>query len=220
MKQNVKVWDVPTRVFHWSLVLAVGFMWFSAETGGDWLLWHLRCGLFILFLVVFRVCWGLWGSDTSRFSQFVKPGQIGAYLGGRISENEQPGHNPLGALMVVALLGMLLLQLSTGLFAADENTFTNSGYLNALVSEHLGGTLRKVHVVAFKALLALIVLHVGTIMFYKVVKKHNLITPMLTGYKQLEGTVKTLRFAGPAKLLAALVVAAAAVATVLALSAS
>lgn len=117
MKQKVRVWDIPTRLFHWSLVLSIGFMWFSAEQGGDWLAWHLRCGLFILALLVFRVCWGLWGSDTSRFAQFVKPTQIGRYLSGKLSENEQPGHNPVGALMVLALLAALFFQVGTGLFS-------------------------------------------------------------------------------------------------------
>ena len=108
-KQKLKVWDAPTRLFHWLLVLALAFMWYSGETGGNLMAWHLRCGVFILGLVVFRLCWGFWGSDTARFAQFVKgPAQIRRYLGGQLSENEQPGHNPLGALMVLALLAALL----------------------------------------------------------------------------------------------------------------
>ena len=98
MKQKVKVWDLPTRLFHWLLVLSVGFMWYSAQAGGGMLVWHLRCGLLVAGLIVFRLCWGLWGSDTARFSQFVRgPSSIRRYLQGSLTENEQPGHNPLGA---------------------------------------------------------------------------------------------------------------------------
>ena len=105
----------------------------------------LRVGLFILGLWVFRICWGLWGSDTARFSQFVQgPAQIKRYLAGQISENEQPGHNPMGALMVVGLLAAIGLQLLTGLFAADENTFTHSGYLNGWVSDDTGSLMRTI----------------------------------------------------------------------------
>ena len=211
MKQKVRVWDIPTRLFHWSLVLSIGFMWFSAEQGGDWLAWHLRCGLFILALLVFRVCWGLWGSDTSRFAQFVKPTQIGRYLSGKLSENEQPGHNPVGALMVLALLAALFFQVGTGLFSPDDNTFINSGYLNSLVSDSTGHSLRSLHIQFFDGLLTLIGVHVFTIFFYKIVKKHNLITPMFTGYKYLEGKVAELKFAGIGKFIAAAAVALAVV---------
>lgn len=118
MKQKVKVWDLPTRLFHWLLVLSVGFMWYSAQAGGGMLVWHLRCGLLVAGLIVFRLCWGLWGSDTARFSQFVRgPSSIRRYLQGSLTENEQPGHNPLGALMVIALIAAVLLQATTGLFA-------------------------------------------------------------------------------------------------------
>ena len=156
-KQKLKVWDAPTRLFHWLLVLALAFMWYSGETGGNLMAWHLRCGVFILGLVVFRLCWGFWGSDTARFAQFVKgPAQIRRYLGGQLSENEQPGHNPLGALMVLALLAALLVQVFTGLFAADENTWLYNGYLNSLVSEEAGSTARNAHILFFNVLLALV----------------------------------------------------------------
>ncbi len=210
MKQKIKVWDVPTRLFHWSLVAALAFMWYSAETGGNLLVWHLRCGVLILALLVFRICWGLWGSDTAKFSQFVRgPKQIARYFKGEISENEQPGHNPVGALMVLALLAAVLVQVTTGLFAPDENTFTNSGYLNHLVSDDTGLALRKIHITFFNLLAALAAVHVVTILVYKFVKKHNLMTPMLTGYKELEGKLPSLQFAGMGKLMAAVAVAAA-----------
>lgn len=215
MKQKLKVWDLPTRLFHWTLVLAVAFMWYSGETGGSLMAWHLRCGLLILALVVFRICWGFWGSDTARFGSFVRgPQHIKRYLNGSLTESEQPGHNPLGALMVLALLAALLVQLVSGLFASDENMWLYNGYLNGLVGESAGTAARNIHVAFFNLLLALIAVHVLTILVYKFVKKHDLIKPMLTGYKELEGGVPELEFAGLGKLAMAVVSAALIVAMV------
>ncbi|KLT72186.1 nickel-dependent hydrogenase b-type cytochrome subunit [Neisseria arctica] len=212
MKQSLKVWDFPTRLFHWTLVAAFAFMWYSGENGGSLMAWHLPCGLLILGLVVFRLCWGIWGSDTARFGSFVRgPAQIRRYLQGDISENEQPGHNPLGALMVLALLGALSVQLLTGLLASDENMWLYNGYLNGLVGSETGAQMRGIHVAFFNVLLVLVVVHVATILFYKFVKKHNLITPMLTGYKELEGKLPVLKFAGAVKFVLAAAVAFAVV---------
>lgn len=213
MKQKIKVWDMPTRLFHWALVLAIPFMWFSADTGGNWLNWHLLVGLLILGLWVFRLCWGVWGSDTARFAQFVKgPVQIKRYLAGDISECEQPGHNPMGALMVVGLLAAIGLQLGTGLFAADENTFTHSGFLNGWVGEDVGSVMRVIHVNFFWVLVAMIALHVSAVVAYKLVKKINLIHPMISGYKHLdEPLVRPLRFARLPMLVLAMLLALAVV---------
>lgn len=214
MKQRLKVWDLPTRLFHWTLVAGVAFMWYSANQGGDWMAWHLRCGLLMLGMMVFRLCWGAWGSDTARFARFFKPSQIGRYLKGELTENEQPGHNPLGALMVVALIGAVLFQVVTGLLASDENTFMYNGYLNGL-AEGAGGKFREIHVVFFNLLAGLAALHVVTVLLYRFVKKHDLIRPMITGYKELEGKLPDLWFAGAGRLVAALAVAIAAIAAVL-----
>ena len=207
IKQKLKVWDLPIRLFHWCLLPAIIFMWYSAEQGGNWLAWHLRCGVFILALLVFRICWGVWGSETARFKQFFKPSQIGLYIKGKISENEQPGHNPLGALMVLALIGALLLQVTTGLFANDENTFLNSGYLNSLISSETGSTIRSIHIVFFNVLMLLIGIHIGTVLIYKFVKKQDLIKPMITGYKELSGSIPQLYFANFKRLLMACIIA-------------
>ena len=213
MKQKVKVWDLPTRLFHWLLVLSVGFMWYSAQAGGGMLVWHLRCGLLVAGLIVFRLCWGLWGSDTARFSQFVRgPSSIRRYLQGSLTENEQPGHNPLGALMVIALLAALVFQTATGLFAADENTFTNSGFLNHLVSEHAGTLARKIHVNFFNALAVLAGVHIAAVLLYRFVKKQDLITPMINGFKTIDA--KQPKLAGMGQLFAALSVVIAVVCAV------
>ncbi|WP_172765878.1 cytochrome b/b6 domain-containing protein, partial [Neisseria gonorrhoeae] len=114
MKNKTKVWDFPTRLFHWLLAASLPFMWYSAKAGGDMLQWHTRVGLLVLFLLVFRLCWGIWGSDTARFSRFVRGwAGIRGYLKNGIPEHIQPGHNPLGALMVVALLAAVSFQVGT-----------------------------------------------------------------------------------------------------------
>ena len=206
MKQKIKVWDVPTRLFHWLLVLLMGFMWYSATQGGDMLVWHLRGGLLMLALVVFRLCWGIWGSDTAKFSRFVRPfSEIRLYTQGQMSEDELVGHNPLGALMVIALLAALVFQTATGLFAADENTFTNSGFLNHLVSEHAGTLARKIHVNFFNVLAVLAGVHIAAVLLYRFVKKQDLITPMMSGFKTIDAQQPKL--AGMGQLLAALLVA-------------
>ena len=206
MKQKIKVWDAPTRLFHWLLVLLMGFMWYSATQGGDMLVWHLRGGLLMLALVVFRLCWGIWGSDTAKFSRFVRPfSEIRLYTQGQMSEDELVGHNPLGALMVIALLAALVFQTATGLFAADENTFTNSGFLNHLVSEHAGTLARKIHVNFFNILAVLAAVHIAAVLLYRFVKKQDLITPMINGFKTID--VQQPKLAGMGQLLAALSVA-------------
>ena len=206
MKQKIKVWDAPTRLFHWLLVLLMGFMWYSATRGGDMLVWHLRGGLLMLALVVFRLCWGIWGSDTAKFSRFVRPSsEIRRYTQGQMSEAELVGHNPLGALMVIALLAALVFQTATGLFAADENTFTNSGFLNHLVSEHAGTLARKIHVNFFNVLAVLAGVHIAAVLLYRFVKKQDLITPMINGFKTIDAQQPKL--AGMGQLFAALLVA-------------
>lgn len=213
MKQKIKVWDAPTRLFHWLLVLLMGFMWYSATQGGDMLVWHLRGGLLMLALVVFRLCWGIWGSDTAKFSRFVRPfSEIRSYTQGQMSEDELVGHNPLGALMVIALLAALVFQTATGLFAADENTFTNSGFLNHLVSEHAGTLARKIHVNFFNVLAVLAGVHIAAVLLYRFVKKQDLITPMINGFKTIDA--KQPKLAGMGQLFAALSVAIALVCAV------
>lgn len=155
--QKIKIWDLPVRVFHWTLAAAFAFMWFSAKTGGSWMAWHLRVGLLVAALLVFRLCWGIWGSDTARFARFFRPLRIGSYLRGTWDKQAQPGHNPLGALMVAALL------------AADENTFLYHGYLNGRL-ENGGETFRRIHVNFFNLLALLAGLHIAAVLFYRLFK--------------------------------------------------
>ena len=201
---HVQVWDLPTRLFHWSLAALVSGAFITAKLGGGAMVWHGRLGLAIIGLLAFRLAWGVVGSTYARFTQFVRgPAAIRAYLRG---EWQGLGHNPLGALSVLALLGVLALQAASGLFANDDIAF--SGYLAPLVDSHRSSDLTGIHHFLEKILMALVVLHVGAILFYVRVKKQNLVRPMLTGW--VEGNpAQSARGGGIAALAVAVLFALA-----------
>lgn len=195
MASKIKVWDLPTRLFHWSLAALFGGMWFTGEQGGDWLHYHVLCGEAIGGLLLFRLVWGVAGSDTARFSQFIKgPAAIRRYLKGEMTEAEQPGHNPLGGLMVLALLLALLAQVVSGLFATDVDSYLFDGPLAKLVASGASESITALHKGFFHVLLALVGLHVAAILAYRFIKGKNLVKPMITGRKQVEGEATALRF--------------------------
>lgn len=174
----MRVWDLPTRAFHWLLVILMAVSWFSAEERRMDI--HLISGLTVLGLVVFRLLWGLFGSSTARFASFVRgPGAVLAYLRGHGAE-KRAGHNPLGALSVVALLGLLAVQVGSGLFASDTDGL-DYGPLNFLVSYDMADILTDIHETSFDLLLALVALHVAAVLFYLFVRRRNLLRPMVTG---------------------------------------
>ena len=178
---RIKIWDLPTRLFHWLLVLSVAGAFITESL--DEMEWHGRVGLFVLGLLVFRLIWGFVGSTYARFTQFIRgPQSIRAYLKG---EWKGLGHNPIGALSVLALLGTLGLQVGTGLFANDDGSFY--GPLARLVSEGVSGNLTELHEAMEPVLIVLLCLHIAAIFFYAHVKKDNLVKPMLTGWKEAEG---------------------------------
>ncbi len=188
--QRITIWDLPTRVFHWVLVICVAGAFVSVNIGGNAMVWHGRFGLTVLGLLVFRVIWGFVGSTYARFSQFVRgPGAIKAYLRG---EWQGEGHNPLGALSVLGLLGTLALLVSTGLFANDDIAF--EGPLYSLVGKDLSDKLVGIHRLIEPLIILLVVAHVGAIGFYARIKKQNLIKPMITGWKV--GSGETARGGG------------------------
>jgi len=200
------VWDLPTRLFHWSLVVLVVAAFVTAKIGGNAMVWHGRLGLAILGLLVFRLAWGFAGSTYARFARFVRgPAAIRAYLKG---DWRGQGHNPIGALSVLALLGVLAVQAATGLFANDDIAF--EGYLYALVSSELSGKITGIHHLLEKALMALVALHVGAIVFYARVRKHNLVKPMLTGWAAGK-PCESARGGGAVAFIAAALIAIAAV---------
>ncbi|POB00440.1 hydrogenase [Chromobacterium sinusclupearum] len=209
MMQQVKVWDVPTRLFHWALVVLFGAMWLCAEQGGDWLQYHIYCGVALASLLVFRLIWGVVGSQTARFSSFVHgPRTIVRYLKGELPEREAPGHNPLGGWMVVVMLLALGTQVLTGLFAADVDSYLYDGPLAKHIDSGLAESATGAHKLLFNGLLGLVALHLTAIVLYRLVKKQNLVGPMLTGYKKIAGEQPRLHFAHGALALAALLLSA------------
>ncbi len=177
------VWDLPTRVFHWLLVVMIGLQWLTSELGGDYLTWHFYIGYATLGLVLFRLIWGFVGSRYARFWQFlVSPKKVVEYLRGT-NKQAYIGHNPLGGLMVLLLLILVLVQAVTGLFTTDE-IFTDGPYRSAISSEWQD-IADWLHANLFDYLLVAIGLHVAAVLFYLGVKKTNLILPMLTGKKAI-----------------------------------
>lgn len=180
-EKTIKVWDVPVRLFHWLLLALVIGAIVSIKIGGNAIVWHGRFGHMIFGLIVFRIVWGVIGSRTARFSSFVRgPGAIVDYLKGRW---QGIGHNPLGALSVLGLLGLMAFQSTTGLFTTDDIAFT--GPLYRAVSGDLASQLTSLHRQAEWFIYALVALHVAAVMFYTHVKKDNLIKPMITGRKEI-----------------------------------
>lgn len=174
---SIRLWDLPVRLVHWAFALLIPALWWSAENGRLDL--HITLGLVMLGLVLFRLLWGLFGSATARFSGFVRgPAAIRAYLADKSAA--VVGHNPLGALSVVALLGLLTLQVSLGLVAQDTDA-VSSGPLNVLVDWDTARAASEAHEVVFNLILAMIALHLGAIAWYRLVRKDDLVRPMLTG---------------------------------------
>ncbi len=211
--RRIALWDAPTRVFHWLLVAAVTTALATGLTGGSWMELHGKAGLAIGGLLVFRLVWGFAGNRHARFASFLpRPGSLRAYVRGQW---RGAGHNPLGALSVLTLLSLLLLQVGTGVFGNDEVAF--SGPWAARVSEALSLWLTSWHQRFASALYLLLGLHVAAIVFYRWVKKDDLLTPMVTGYKEVH-TAQELEDAPRAPAWALLLALALAAAAVLLLS--
>ncbi|WP_306603641.1 cytochrome b/b6 domain-containing protein [Azonexus sp.] len=179
--KRILLWDLPTRLFHWLLALAVVALVVTGKVGGNLIDWHGKVGLAVVGLIVFRVVWGLVGSTYARFCQFFPtPARISAYLKG---EWRGHGHNPLGALSVFGLLAVLTVQLLTGLVANDDIAFV--GPLYELVGRDLSNLATGWHKLSVNMLIVLVILHLAAIMFYAHVKKDNLVKPMVRGWKEV-----------------------------------
>lgn len=187
----VRVWDLPTRLFHWVLAACVIASVISAHIGGNALVWHFRLGYVVFTLLAFRILWGLVGGRWSRFASFVhSPVTTWRYLRGQVHAGEHldVGHNPLGAWSVFALLAILAAQVGTGLFADDE--IASTGPLIKFVSAATSGLATRWHKSFGQWLIfALVALHVAAIVYYFVRKRHNLVRPMVTGDKALPASV-------------------------------
>lgn len=196
--QRVKVWDPWVRLVHWGLVILLGLSWWSAETGRMDL--HLTSGYLMLTLLLFRVGWGLWGSDTARFGRFLRsPLAAFAHLRhlGRREPDTELGHNAAGGWMVLVLLAILLVQVGTGLFADDQ--VLTRGPLAAVVSGGTSDFATFIHIRNFNLILGLVGLHVVAVLLYLALKRQNLVAPMVTGAKWLPATLaqRAPRLASP-----------------------
>lgn len=209
----VTVWDLPTRLFHWAIVLLVGFSWLSVSL--DWMEWHLLSGYTVLTLLLFRLLWGLFGSQTARFAQFLAgPRAILRHLAHlpRREPDREIGHNAAGGWMVVLMLVLLSVQAGTGLFSNDD--VLTEGPLAEVVGKDTSDWLSHIHRLNFTLIEIAVALHILAVLTYAVVKRHDLVRPMLTGRKRLPAAMPAPRLRHPLLALALLAVAAGVVAFV------
>lgn len=187
--QPQKVWDGATRLFHWSLAGLFLFSWWTAEE--HLMNWHRISGFTILGLLVFRIYWGFAGPNTARFAHFIKgPVTTLRYAAGLFGpqHKETAGHNPVGALSVIAMLLALVAQVTLGLFAMDTDGI-ESGPLARFISYDQAELAGELHETMFDVLLVLVGLHIAAIAFYLIVKRANLIGPMITGRRRFSQAV-------------------------------
>jgi cytochrome b len=202
--QAVRVWDLPTRVFHWLLAAAVIGLVITGKVGGNAIAWHFRLGYVVMGLLAFRLLWGFVGGRWSRFASFVyAPGTVLRYLRGQARPDEwlEVGHSPLGAGSVFALLALLAVQVGTGLVADDE--IASTGPLNRFVSSDTAASATHWHKdYGQLILIVLVLLHVAAIVFYRVKKGRDLVRPMVTGDKQLPAETPASRDSATVRWLA------------------
>lgn len=204
----IRVWDLPTRIFHWTLLVLVVAAFVTGWLGGNLIEWHGRAGIAITGLLAFRLVWGFVGSTYARFADFVPgPAHIWAHIRG---EWNGLGHNPFGALSVLALLLVLAFQVGSGLVSNDDIAF--NGPLYVLVSKETSDWLTGLHRLNFWVLIVLVVLHVSAILYYVHAKKDNLLKPMITGTKAVtDAEAKPAQGGGPIAFVLALAIAGFAV---------
>jgi cytochrome b len=197
-----RIWDVPTRLFHWAIVLLVGAAWLTQHEG--WMDQHKLCGYALTALLMFRLIWGVIGSDTACFHRFLK-GPVAAirhlvHLYRRQPDHEV-GHNAVGGWMVLVMLALLCVQVGTGLCANDQ--VSTEGPLAQLVGSDNSDWLSHIHAVNFRLIEAAIALHVLAILIYRLARGHRLVGAMITGNKRLPATVPPPRMASPVKAVGA-----------------
>ena len=178
MQLRTLVWDLPVRLAHWLLVLGVAGSFATHYAGAAWFEWHRRFGYAVLLIVAFRLVWGFAGTAPARFAAFVRgPRAIASWI--RAGSPRAVGHNPLGALNVIAMLALLLAQASTGLFANDE--ITSAGPFYGWVSHELSNRLSRFHRANDTWLLVLIGLHLAAVAWYTFVRRQSIVLGMITG---------------------------------------
>jgi cytochrome b len=214
--RRIKVWDLPVRLFHWALVVLIFFAWGTQEW--NHMNWHVWVGYSILTLLLFRVMWGFVGSDSARFARFLRsPLEALRHLAHlwRREPDREVGHNAAGGWMVLVMLGLIGVQVGAGLCANDlDNGGDTEGPLMHLVGTDWSDWLSHIHALNFKLIEGIIVLHVVAIGLYAVLKRHNLVRPMVTGTKLMPADVVAPRMVRPVWALVVLVVAGLVVAGV------
>jgi cytochrome b len=203
---KVRVWDLPTRLFHWALVVCVIGLAITGTVGGSAMVWHFRFGYCVLTLLLFRIIWGLVGGRWSRFGAFIyTPQSVINYLKGQGRPEHGVGHSPIGAGSVFAMLGFLLMQVGSGLFSDDEIAF--AGPLTRFVSNDAVSLATNYHKNIGKwVLLGLVLLHLLAIIFY-LRRKHKLVGAMLHGDKELVIPVPPSRDDTASRMAALLILA-------------
>lgn len=202
MSTTVRVWDLPTRVFHWSLLACLIGLVSTAQIGGNAMEWHFRLGYAVLSLLMFRIIWGLVGGQWSRFSAFTySPATVMRYLQGQGQPEHAVGHNPLGAMSVFALLGFLLLQVVSG-FISDD-TIAASGPFAKWVSDAMVRNATFYHKdVGALILFSLVALHLSAVLYYRLQKGLNLVRPMIRGDKEVTHPTLSAKDNGQTRALA------------------
>lgn len=207
----MRIWDLPTRLFHWLLVVLIIASYLTIKL--NMIPLHMLCGETILVLLLWRLVWGLIGSETARFSQFIRsPMAAIRHLlhFARREPDTQIGHNEAGGWMVLGLLALLLAQIGTGLLGRNDEDFVE-GPLSKLIAGPLSEKLMGFHFVIFDAIEIVVLLHVIAIIAYAVVKRHDLVRPMITGKKRLPAATAAPRMASTALAVALLAIAGGAV---------
>ena len=214
--RKVLVWDAPTRLFHWLIVALVVAAYLTWRL--DWMDWHAKTGDAVLTLLVFRVLWGFFGSETARFSRFLtSPAAAARHLTHalRREPDRQVGHNPAGGWMVLLLLALLLVETLSGVYVLND--VANEGPLTELAPARIANAITAMHWIFWDALLAAVALHLLAIAAYAAVKGHNLLAPMITGFKTLPANVPSPRMADAVRALIFLGCSALAVAALVTL---
>ena len=207
LKRPMQIWDAPTRLFHWAIVVLFCTAWLTERL--NWMELHLLNGYTVLALLLFRLAWGIVGSDTARFLRFLKSPLAALHHLSRLNHREpdtEIGHNAAGGWMVLVMLGLLCVQVGTGLCANDEVSV--QGPLAEAVGPANSDWFSHIHAVNFRLIEAAIALHVLAILTYRVLRGHRLVWPMVTGNKPLPDTLPAPRMASPVKAIGALCAAA------------
>jgi len=212
-ERPVRVWDLPIRLFHWGIAILILVAWLTQHF--DRMDLHVWAGYTILTLSLFRLAWGLIGSDTARFGRFLKSPMAAlrhlSHIGRREADREI-GHNAAGGWMVLLMLALIAVQAGTGLFSNDDGD--TEGPLMHLISKNQSDFVSKIHSLNFTLIEFTIALHVVAVLAYALLKRQDLVRPMITGRKTLPGNVIAPRMAGLGLAALTLALAAGAVAWV------